>query len=231
MNRDSSTAAPQSAPPVNAIVNPIADLRLDYTQQSLDIAGLDPDPIGQFQTWFDQAVAAQVPEPNAMILATATPEGLPSARVVLLKGLDARGFVFYTNYQSHKGQELAANPQAALCFLWHELERQVRIQGTVVQIAAAESDAYFYSRPIGSQLGAWASDQSTVIADRAVLEQREAELKRDYANRPIPRPPHWGGYRLQPRVIEFWQGRSSRLHDRLRYQHDGQGWQIDRLSP
>jgi pyridoxamine 5'-phosphate oxidase len=235
MNSDSSPFGPSSAPrsqgrsalPIDAI----ADLRLDYTQQSLDFADLNPDPIGQFQTWFDQAVAAQVPEPNAMTLATATPEGLPSARIVLLKALDPRGFGFYTNYQSHKGQELAANPQAALVFLWHELERQVRIQGAVVQIDAAESDAYFHSRPIGSRLGAWASDQSCVIADRAVLEQREADLKVTYANQDIPRPPHWGGYRVQPRVIEFWQGRSSRLHDRLRYERTDAGWQIDRLSP
>jgi pyridoxamine 5'-phosphate oxidase len=231
MNRDPSPSGgqspPRSAPPIASI----ADLRLDYTQQSLDLADLNPNPVGQFQTWFDQAVAAQVPEPNAMTLATATPEGMPSARIVLLKALDLRGFVFYTNYQSHKGQELAANPQAALVFLWHELERQVRIQGAVVKIDPAESDAYFYSRPIGSQLGAWASDQSTVIQERAVLEQREADLQVEYANLAIPRPPHWGGYRVQPRVIEFWQGRSSRLHDRLRYQHTDSGWQIDRLSP
>jgi pyridoxamine 5'-phosphate oxidase len=231
MNRDSSPSGPRSASPSAPPVDAIADLRLDYTQQSLDFADLNPDPIGQFQTWFDQAVAAQVPEPNAMTLATATADGIPSARIVLLKALDWRGFVFYTNYQSHKGQELAANPQAALVFLWHELERQVRIQGAVVKIDPAESDAYFYSRPIGSRLGAWASDQSTVIRERAVLEQRETDLKVEYINREIPRPPHWGGYRVQPRVIEFWQGRSSRLHDRLRYQHTDQGWQIDRLSP
>lgn len=221
----------------------VADLRKDYRLQELREEDVAPNPFQQFQSWFDQAIAAQVPEPNAMTLATATPEGLPSARVVLLKGFDRRGFVFYTNYDSAKGRELAANPQAALVFLWHEVERQVRIAGQVVQVAAAESDAYFHSRPWGSQLGAWVSEQSQVLPDRAVLEQRLAALTAQYQDQEIPRPPHWGGYRVIPRVMEFWQGRSSRLHDRIQYRLEGDylegglegettsRWQIERLSP
>ena len=166
-----------------------------------------------------------------MTIATATPDGIPSARVVLLKGFDDRGFVFFTNYDSHKGQELQANPHAALVFLWTELERQVRIQGTVERISAVDSDEYYYSRPAGSRLGACASVQSQVIADRTVLETRLAQLQTEYPNGDIARPSHWGGFRVVPTLIEFWQGRSSRLHDRLRYQKVEAGWTIDRLSP
>ena len=210
----------------------IADLRIDYTQQSLLEADVNADPFIQFQTWFDAAVTAKLPEPNAMTIATATPDGIPSARVVLLKAVDVRGFVFFTNYNSHKAQELAANPQAALVFLWTEMERQVRIQGTVEKINPVESDEYYYSRPAGSRLGAWASEQSQVIPDRSILEDRLAALKAQHPDGDIARPEHWGGFRVIPTVIEFWQGRSSRLHDRLRYRLDkATGWTIDRLSP
>lgn len=209
----------------------IANLRQDYKLHALLEADANPDPIVQFQTWFDESVAAQLPEPNAMTVATATPDGIPSARVVLLKGLDDRGFVFFTNYDSHKGQELQANPHAAIVFLWTELERQVRIQGAVERISTAESDKYYYSRPAGSRLGAWASEQSQVIADRTVLETRLEQLQTEYPDGDIARPSHWGGFRVMPTLIEFWQGRSSRLHDRLRYQKVGENWTIDRLSP
>jgi pyridoxamine 5'-phosphate oxidase len=209
----------------------IADLRQDYRQAALLESEADPNPIAQFQSWFAAAVAAQLPEPNAMTIATATPDGIPSARIVLLKDVDDRGFVFFTNYNSHKGQELTNNPQAAIVFLWTELERQVRIEGRVEKIAAAESDEYFYSRPPGSRLGAWASNQSEVVADRSVLDQQLADLEAKYANQEIPRPEHWGGFRVMPTMIEFWQGRSSRLHDRLRYRSIDGAWVIDRLSP
>jgi pyridoxamine 5'-phosphate oxidase len=209
----------------------IADLRHNYTLQQLSEADVDPDPIKQFQQWLDQAIAAQLPEPNAMTLATATRDGMPSARIVLLKGLDERGFVFYTNYESHKAQDLAENPQAALVFLWTILERQVRIEGRVEKIAAAETDAYFQSRPLASRLGAWVSEQSHVIPDREVLEQRFAELEATYTDGQVPRPPHWGGYRVIPQQIEFWQGRTSRLHDRLRYRLEQGDWLLERLAP
>jgi len=210
----------------------ISDLRKDYTLAGLDETNSHPDPIQQFRLWFDQAVAANLPEPNAMTLATATPNGIPNARIVLLKGVDDLGFVFYTNYHSTKGQELTANPRAALVFLWTELERQVRICGDVEQVSAHESDEYFHSRPLGSRLGAWASAQSRVITDRAQLEQHLATLTETYADGNVPRPPHWGGYRVLPSTIEFWQGRSNRLHDRLLYAHQADGtWTIDRLSP
>ena len=210
----------------------IADLRIDYTQQTLLETDVNADPFIQFQTWFDAAVTAKLPEPNAMTIATATANGMPSARVVLLKAVDPRGFVFFTNYNSHKAQELTANPRAALVFLWTEMERQVRIQGTVEKIDPSESDEYYYSRPTGSRLGAWASEQSQVIPDRSVLENRLASLKAQHPDGDIARPEHWGGFRVIPTVVEFWQGRSSRLHDRLRYQlSETTGWAIDRLSP
>ncbi len=210
----------------------IADLRRDYTLAGLDEPDAHPDPMQQFRLWFDQAIAANLPEPNAMTLATATLDGIPNARIVLLKGLDDRGFVFYTNYTSQKGEELAANPQAALVFLWTELERQVRVVGAVEKISAQESDAYFQSRPLGSRLGAWASAQSQVVADRAQLERQLAALSETYADGNVPRPPHWGGYRVLPATIEFWQGRPSRLHDRLLYTHQADStWRIQRLSP
>ncbi|MBD2103380.1 pyridoxamine 5'-phosphate oxidase [Leptolyngbya sp. FACHB-261] len=210
----------------------IADLRKDYTLLGLSESDVAANPFQQFQKWFDQAIEAQLLEPNAMTLATATPEGRPSARVVLLKGFDERGFIFYTNYNSHKGQELAQNPWAALVFLWTDLERQVRVEGRVEKVSDEESDHYFHSRPPGSRLGAWTSDQSQVISGRDVLEQRLEGLKQQYQDQEIPRPSHWGGYRVIPDLIEFWQGRPSRLHDRLQYRlcNDG-NWQIERLSP
>lgn len=210
----------------------VADFRKDYTLKGLSETDAHPNPFEQFKIWFDQAVAAELPEPNAMTIATATPDGKPSARMVLLKGYDQRGFVFYTNYQSNKGQQLIENPWAAITFWWAELERQVRIEGRVEKLTAAESDGYFNSRPKGSQLGAWVSDQSQVIPSREVLEQRLQQLKQDYENKEVPRPPHWGGFRVIPSEIEFWQGRPSRLHDRLLYNRGEDGdWVIKRLSP
>ncbi|MDB9540723.1 pyridoxamine 5'-phosphate oxidase [Anabaenopsis tanganyikae CS-531] len=211
----------------------VADLRKDYTLQDLSETEINPNPVIQFQTWFEQALAAQLPEPNAMTLATATPDGKPSARMVLLKDFDDQGFVLFTNYNSHKGQELAANPQAALVFWWAELERQVRIVGTVEKISPEQSDSYFEMRPPSSRLGAWASNQSQVIVGREVLEQQLQEFQRQYQNQEVPRPPHWGGYRVIPTEIEFWQGRPSRMHDRLLYTRcwDNSSWKIERLSP
>ncbi|QIR39150.1 pyridoxamine 5'-phosphate oxidase [Tolypothrix sp. PCC 7910] len=210
----------------------IADLRKDYTLQDLSETEVNPNPFIQFKQWFDQALAAQLPEPNAMTLATAMPDGKPSARMVLLKNFDERGFVFFTNYNSRKGQELAENPQAALVFWWAELERQVRITGQVEKVSEAESDQYFYSRPENSRLGAWASNQSEVIESREVLEQRLQELQDKYETQEIPRPLNWGGLRIIPTEIEFWQGRPSRLHDRLLYTRlDNGDWKIERLSP
>lgn len=210
----------------------IADLRQDYTLQDLNEYEIDPNPFIQFKSWFEQAVAAQLPEPNAMTLATSSPDGKSSARMVLLKNFDERGFVLFTNYNSHKGKELTANPHAALVFWWAELERQVRIVGSVEKISAQESDQYFEVRPPRSRLGAWASNQSEVIASREVLEAQLQEFQRKYENQEIPRPPHWGGFRVIPQQIEFWQGRSSRLHDRLLYTHLNDGsWKIERLSP
>jgi pyridoxamine 5'-phosphate oxidase len=210
----------------------LADLRKNYSRGSLDAADVDSNPVRQFETWFAQAIDAQVPEPNAMTLATADADGRPSARIVLIKGVDERGFVFFTNYDSRKGRELAANPAASLLFHWIELERQVRIEGRIVKTSDEESDKYYASRPLGSRIGAWASDQSQPLANREVLEAREREISAKYGDEP-PRPPHWGGYRLIPDVVEFWQGRPSRLHDRIVYTRtsDEDPWRIERLAP
>jgi len=209
----------------------IADLRREYALASLDEAHSDADPIGQFLRWFDEALIAELSEPNAMTLATVDGDGLPDARVVLLKGADPEGFCFYTNYHSAKGRQLAANGKAALVFFWPELQRQIRIRGAVQAVEAAQSEAYFRSRPRGSQLGALTSRQSEVVADRASLEARYREAEERYQDAEVPRPTHWGGYRLQPMLLEFWQGRPSRLHDRLRYRREGDNWLRERLEP
>ncbi|HEY2786253.1 MAG TPA: pyridoxamine 5'-phosphate oxidase [Fimbriiglobus sp.] len=209
----------------------LADLRRHYTLGGLTEADAGDDPFKLFHEWFATALTAELPEPNAFTLATVGTDGKPSARVVLLKALDARGFCFFTNYGSRKGRELAANPHCALVFLWHPLERQIRIEGTVELVTPAESDEYFVVRPMGSRLGAWASRQSDVIPGREFLEQRHAELSAKYPDSNIPRPPFWGGYRVLPEVFEFWQGRPSRLHDRIRFTRKLTGWSKDRLSP
>jgi pyridoxamine 5'-phosphate oxidase len=208
----------------------VADLREDYRRASLTEQDVDQDPIAQFQSWLDEAIGAQLREPNAMTLATVDSSGKPSARIVLLKGLDTNGFCFYTNYESRKGKELAQQRSAALVFHWIELERQVRVEGVVSRMTTKESDDYFNSRPISSRIGAWASPQSEVIASRTIIEEREQHYKNTLGDRP-DRPPHWGGFRLSPEMIEFWQGRSSRLHDRLRFTKAGHEWRVDRLAP
>jgi pyridoxamine 5'-phosphate oxidase len=207
-------------------------LRKEYTRAGLTEAEADPDPIEQFRKWFDEALAADLHEPNAMTLATATPDGRPSARVVLLKGYDERGFVFYTSYEGRKSRELEENPRCALVFYWSELERQIRIEGRAGRVSEEESDAYYGSRPRGSRLSAWVSAQSRPVEDRGALEKRLWELEAEYEGREIPRPPFWGGYRVEPEAIEFWQGRENRMHDRLLYRRlsDG-GWRMQRLQP
>ena len=210
----------------------IAALRHDYVAHGLRRADLDPDPIKQFAKWFGEAAAAEIRDVNAMSLATATPDGKPRVRIVLLKAISDRGFVFFTNYESDKGLELAANPHAALALFWVQLERQIRITGSVEKTSRQESEEYFRSRPQGSQLGAWSSRQSEVIPSRDVLEAKLAEVTAQYAAGEIPLPPHWGGYRLKPETIEFWQGRTNRLHDRFRYSRREAGdWLVERLSP
>jgi pyridoxamine 5'-phosphate oxidase len=210
----------------------VADLRKEYTQAGLSEADVQDTPMAQFGVWFQQALDANIHEPNAMTVATVDASGRPSARIVLLKGFSEAGLVFFTNYESRKGQALAAHPYAALIFYWPELERQVRVEGPVSKVPAADADAYFDSRPKGSRLGAWASPQSRVIASRTVLEDNLAMATKQFAER-VPRPPFWGGYLVTPELVEFWQGRPSRLHDRLRYRRDEatEAWVCERLAP
>jgi pyridoxamine 5'-phosphate oxidase len=210
----------------------IADLRQEYTLQGLREQELDQDPLVQFRYWFDAALQAGLPEPNAMHLCTLGEHNRPRGRIVLLKELDEQGFVFYTNYHSRKGRELALHSFASLTFFWVELERQVRVEGRIEKVSPQESDDYFAVRPRGSQIGAWVSHQSERLPTREILEEKQKEYEKQFADRPVPRPPHWGGYRLTPDRMEFWQGRPSRLHDRIEYAFDASGtWSMARLSP
>lgn len=209
----------------------ISDLRNEYTLSGLDQSDVLSNPIDQFRRWFETALSARLPEPNAMHISTITADGRPDGRIVLLKDVSDRGFTFYTNYESRKGQALTTHPFAALTFFYPELERQIRIEGRVEKVSPEESDAYFASRPRSSQIGAWVSHQSTVINNRDVLEVRQRELEAQFTGQFIPRPPQWGGFRVVPDSVEFWQGRPSRLHDRIRYRQEGVDWIIERLSP
>lgn len=209
----------------------IASIRKDYQLKSLDESDVQPNAIDQFSIWWDEALKAQIEEVNAMTLCTTRPDGRPSARIVLLKGFDQAGFVFYTNYESEKGKHLAGNPFASIVFFWKELERQVRIEGACEKVTDDESDAYFRSRPLGSRIGAWVSPQSRTISGRSELEQRTEEIQKRFNLCDVSRPPHWGGYRVVPETIEYWQGRSNRLHDRILYTKKGNNWEITRLAP
>jgi len=211
--------------------NSIADIRTDYRMKSFLEADAARDPYTQFGHWWLEAVESKIEEVNAMTLATASADGFPSARIVLLKGYDKNGFVFFTNYNSQKGQEIAANPKACLLFFWKELERQIRIDGSIEKVSAEDSEIYFKSRPVGSRIGAWCSPQSSVIADRSILDKNVAHYTNKFNAQEVPRPDHWGGYIVKPTSIEFWQGRSSRLHDRLRYTAKPEGWKLERLAP
>lgn len=211
--------------------NSIADIRKDYILESLNETDVAIDPITQFGHWWEEALKSDIDEVNAMTLATATADGKPSARIVLLKGYTQDGFIFFTNYLSDKGNQLAENPNACLVFFWKELERQIRIEGVVEKINDADSDAYFHSRPTGSQIGAWASPQSRVIESRATIETNVQACVAEFGTEKIPRPAHWGGYIVKPQLVEFWQGRSSRLHDRIRYRLNGAEWIRERLAP
>lgn len=210
----------------------LSDLRTEYTKRALDVDAVAADPVTQFQRWFDEAMKAELNEPNAMTLSTVNESGRPSARVVLLKGIEDNGFVFYTNYQSRKGKELESNPVCALTFFWAELERQVRIEGIVKRVDTALSDAYFQSRPRGSQIGAWASPQSSIIKNRSILEARAKQIETRFESKDtLPRPQQWGGYHVDPFMLEFWQGRPSRLHDRIEYVKVDGAWKHHRLAP
>lgn len=209
----------------------IADIRKEYSLKTLNEADVFADPMQQFEKWWQEAIESKIEEVNAMTLATSTAEGKPSARIVLLKGIDRNGFIFFTNYHSHKGNQIEENPFVSLVFFWKELERQIRVEGSVSKVTAEESDAYFGSRPEGSRIGAWASPQSRVIASREVIEENVIELGKSFANKEIDRPPHWGGYIVMPNLLEFWQGRNSRLHDRIQYTYKDAAWKIERLAP
>ena len=211
----------------------ISSIRHQYEQAGFDIADADPDPIVQFRSWMDDWIATEPRDPGVVVVATVDEQGWPASRAVLLRGVDDRGFVFFTNHQSDKGRALDATRRASLCFVWHDLERQVRVMGPVERVDDEQSDEYFAGRPRGSQIGAWASEQSTVLADRAALERRVTEMEERFPG-PVPRPSHWGGYRVRPLEVEFWQGRPSRLHDRIRYRRDDTvppAWLLERLAP
>lgn len=210
----------------------IQNLRQEYMRHSLNESDVSPNPFIQFDAWMREAISAELPEPHAMVLSTVNAHGFPGSRVVLLRDYGSdRGFVFYTNYNSRKGRELLGNPHASLLFFWPTLERQIRIEGNVLPVSEAESDAYFASRPRGNQLGAWASEQSESVPNRTFLEEKLSEVEARFAEKEVPRPPHWGGFRLHPHNLEFWQGRRSRLHDRIHYQLNQHSWLIERLSP